>query len=124
MSRALTADLNSQQRQAVTEVKRPLLITAGPGSGKTKTIVHRLAYILDSGLATDNQLFVATFTNRAATELRQRLAGILNQPSATNPRLLPFVGTFHGNAARILRQEGPSLGLPPGFCHFMTSSTA
>src|SRR5579859_7600952 len=105
------AGLNSHQRAAVSHVDGPLLILAGPGSGKTRVIVHRVAYMLDvKGVHPANVLAV-TFTNNTARELRARLDTLVGNDVARGLS----VGTFHANCARWLRRDIKHLGRDPGF---------
>src|SRR5262249_38436967 len=106
--------LNPPQREAVEAVDGPVLIVAGPGSGKTRVIVHRIAHlILSHGVAPWNILAV-TFTNKAAREMRERLDDLLavKRADAIN------VGTFHAQCARILRRDGGLAGIDPRFAIF------
>jgi DNA helicase-2/ATP-dependent DNA helicase PcrA len=103
--------LNPAQRLAVTTTDGPLLIVAGPGSGKTRVIVHRIAYLIqEAGVAPWNVLAV-TFTNKAAKEMRERLDGLLT-PRQINA---VTVGTFHSTCARWLRLDGERIGLDRRF---------
>lgn len=116
MKEHLLEDLNPEQRRAVETTEGPLLILAGAGSGKTKTLTHRMAYLLASGKATPYNILAVTFTNKAAGEMRERVEKLLNQLSiSSNGRLLPFLGTFHSICVRILRQDGEAVGIPRNF---------
>lgn len=110
--------LNPAQKEAVETLEGPLLILAGAGSGKTKTLTHRIANLIAHGVMPSNILAV-TFTNKAANEMRVRLWGIL-EPDADGeidpPRsFMPYMGTFHGIAVRILRIEADVAGLDRNF---------
>lgn len=95
----------------------PLLIQAGAGSGKTKTLTHRIAYLIATHRATPFNILAVTFTNKAAKEMRGRVAMLLGE-SADNRGFMPYMGTFHGICVRILRQDGESIGIPRSFVIF------
>lgn len=110
----LLSGLNEEQKKAVLQTEGPLLIQAGAGSGKTKTLTHRIAYILQNNLAQQQQILAVTFTNKAAKEMRERIAHLLGA-RAENRSLLPWMGTFHGICVRLLRQDGEYIGVPRTF---------
>jgi DNA helicase II / ATP-dependent DNA helicase PcrA len=110
----LLADLNPEQRRAVECTDGPLLILAGAGSGKTKTLTHRIAYILGSQKATPYNILAVTFTNKAAGEMRERVAKLLGQDQQ-NRGFMPYMGTFHSICVRLLRQDGEYNAIPRNF---------
>lgn len=109
--------LNPEQKRAVETTNGPLLILAGAGSGKTKTLTHRIAHILASNKALPHQILSVTFTNKAAREMRERLASLLGQPPETRS-LVPYMGTFHSICVKLLRQDGSYAEVPPNFIIF------
>jgi DNA helicase-2/ATP-dependent DNA helicase PcrA len=113
----LLTDLNPEQRRAVETTEGPLLIQAGAGSGKTKTLTHRIAYIIAAQKATPFNILAVTFTNKAAREMRERVAGLLGQ-DARNRSFMPFMGTFHSICVRILRQDGEHVDISRSFVIF------
>jgi len=113
----LLEGLNSEQRRAVETTEGPLLIQAGAGSGKTKTLTHRIAYIIASHKATPYNILAVTFTNKAAKEMRVRVAELLGE-NAENRSFMPYMGTFHGICVRLLRQDGEHIGIPKSFVIF------
>jgi DNA helicase II / ATP-dependent DNA helicase PcrA len=94
-------ELNEHQKQAAVQTEGPVLIIAGAGSGKTKTITHRLAYLMATGISADN-IIALTFTNKAAEEMKNRVANILEKKTLEYDK--PFVGTFHRLGVKILRE--------------------
>lgn len=113
----LLQGLNPEQQRAVTTTEGPLLIQAGAGSGKTKTLTHRIAYLIARHLATPYNILAVTFTNKAAKEMRERIAHLLKE-DAGNRGFMPFMGTFHGICVRLLRQDGEHIGVPRNFVIF------
>ncbi len=113
----LLTGLNPEQRRAVETTEGPLLIQAGAGSGKTKTLTHRIAYIIANHKATPYNILSVTFTNKAAKEMRERVARLLGE-RADNRSFMPYMGTFHSICVRLLRQDGEHIGLPRNFVIF------
>ena len=106
----LVAELNSAQREAVLHTNGPLLVLAGAGSGKTRVIAHRIAYlILERGVQPD-RLVAVTFTNKASAEMRDRVQSLLGVQGFGS-----WIGTFHALCLRMLRRDGERIGLEPGF---------
>ncbi len=109
--------LNPEQRRAVETTEGPLLIQAGAGSGKTKTLTHRIAYLIQTSQATPYSILAVTFTNKAAREMRERVAALLGQ-AADNRGFMPYMGTFHSICVRLLRMDGEHIGIPRSFVIF------
>ena len=103
-------DLNDRQREAVLAGDGPVLVVAGPGTGKTKTLTVRLAYLLAERRVAPEALLAVTFTTRAAREMRERLEGLIGSQADR-----VFLGTFHGFCFQLLKTEGHRLDLPPDF---------
>lgn len=108
--------LNEKQKQAVLQTEGPVLILAGAGSGKTKTLTHRIAHLIQKKVSPYTILAV-TFTNKAAKEMRERVAGLLGE-NHENRGFMPYMGTFHSICVRVLRQDGESVGIPKNFVIF------
>jgi len=106
----LLEGLNPQQRAAVTHEGAPLLIVAGAGSGKTRVLAHRIAYLLAARDVRPGQILAITFTNKAAGEMRERVASLVG--ARTNSM---WVSTFHSACVRILRREASHVGLKSTF---------
>jgi len=102
--------LNEAQRQAVSAPPQPMLVIAGAGSGKTRVLVHRAAWLIDVNGISPQSLLAVTFTNKAAAEMRGRIESLLNMP--VNHL---WIGTFHGLAHRLLRRHWQEAGLPQNF---------
>lgn len=117
MQNDLFAGLNPEQQRAVETTEGPLLILAGAGSGKTKTLTHRIAHLIASRKATPFNILAVTFTNKAAKEMRARVAELTGE-NAENRSFMPFMGTFHGICVRILRQDGEHVHVPRNFVIF------
>ncbi len=103
--------LNPPQRDAVTATTGPVLVVAGAGSGKTRVIAHRIAYLLGVEGVDPRRVLAVTFTNKAAEEMRRRVEELV-LPAGIRP---PLVATFHSTCVRILRQRAAAAGLPPSF---------
>ena len=114
-----TDGLNGEQARAVTHGDGPLLILAGAGSGKTKTLTHRIAYLIGELKVFPSRILAVTFTNKAAKEMRQRLAKLLDEET-DNRQFMPWMGTFHSICVRILRMDGTHIGLDKRFLIYDT----
>ncbi|MDX1608363.1 MAG: UvrD-helicase domain-containing protein [Candidatus Spechtbacterales bacterium] len=113
----LLSSLNQKQKEAVKHTEGPLLILAGPGSGKTKTLTHRVAYLISKGIHPRNILAV-TFTNKAAAEMKERVIELLSRQQEADGKIqsgVPLIGTFHSICVRILRENASLLGYTSSF---------
>ena len=107
---SLTRGLNDRQREAVTHAGSPLLILAGAGSGKTRVLTHRIAYLLATGRARAGEILAITFTNKAAAEMRERAGALVGDDARRM-----WVSTFHSACVRLLRYEHEAAGLSSSF---------
>jgi DNA helicase-2/ATP-dependent DNA helicase PcrA len=118
----ILAELNEKQKEAVLTTKGPVLILAGAGSGKTKALTHRIAYLIKEKKVVPYSILAVTFTNKAAKEMTERVVTLLGKnytaPKVFNRSFLtnfPAMGTFHSICARILREDGHYLGYKRSF---------
>jgi Superfamily I DNA and RNA helicases len=110
--------LNEKQREAVTTTEGPVMIIAGPGSGKTRALTHRIAYLLATGKAQPRDVLALTFTNKAAGEMQERVEALVGDDAKGM-----WVSTFHSAFARLLRREGDKLGYSKDFSIYDTSDS-
>src|SRR4051794_11615075 len=108
--------LNPEQREAVLHTEGPLLILAGAGSGKTRVITFRIAYLIGNGHAAPDEVLAVTFTNKAAGEMRERVQAVLGEDANG-----VWLSTFHSLCARLLRREAPHIGLSRDFVIYDSS---
>lgn len=113
MDHSIVAGLNDAQKSAVLHNDGPLLILAGAGSGKTKTLTHRIARLLAAGVPS-GAILAVTFTNKAAREMRERLAHLTGE-NADNRSFMFWMGTFHSICVKMLRFDGEHIGIPRNF---------
>ncbi len=110
------SSLNDKQLQAVTAPLGPVLVLAGAGSGKTRVLTFRIAYLIEQGLVSPDQILAVTFTNKAAKEMQTRVMKLLaGETDAKKVGTQPTLGTFHSIGARMLRKEIHQLGYSPNF---------
>ena len=114
----MLSSLNPVQREAVEYISGPELVIAGAGSGKTRVLTHKVAYLMQQGLHAGN-ILALTFTNKAAREMKERIVRLLPDGDA---RYL-WMGTFHSIAARILRTEAEAIGYTRDFTIYDTSDS-
>lgn len=116
----ITDTLNAEQKEVVTHISGPLLVLAGAGSGKTKALTHRVAFLMAEKLISGNNILAVTFTNKAAQEMRARVEKLL--ATVTTPISgTPMLGTFHSLCARFLRSDIHHLGFQPNFVIYDTN---
>lgn len=110
MAQSLLNDLNEKQQEAVAHTDGPILIMAGAGSGKTRVLTYRVAYLISEKHVSPHEILMVTFTNKAAQEMKDRIRHLLGATSD-----MPFAGTFHALCVRILRRDGKTIGISPDF---------
>lgn len=118
MDSTILQDLNTKQQEAVKQTEGPVLILAGAGSGKTRTLVHRIAYLIREKKVQPSSVLAVTFTNKAAGEMKQRVEQLLKtnfNPSQLFNANQPWVGTFHSFCVRVLRKEIGIMGYDNNF---------
>ncbi|HWI08916.1 MAG TPA: UvrD-helicase domain-containing protein [Solirubrobacteraceae bacterium] len=111
----IVAALNPEQARAVTTTEGPLLILAGAGSGKTRVLAHRVAYLIGARRVRPWQILAVTFTNKAAAEMRARILALVGESGRE-----VAMGTFHSLCARVLRRDGAAIGVDPRFAIYDT----
>ncbi len=111
--------LNPEQQEAVLATDGPVLIIAGPGSGKTRTLTHRIAYLIANGKARSSEIIALTFTNKAAREMKERILRLVGEERAKGM----WMGTFHSMFARVLRREADHIGYTSDFSIYDTDDT-
>ncbi|MDQ6752072.1 MAG: DNA helicase PcrA [Actinomycetota bacterium] len=114
----LLVGLNPEQEEAVRHAGAPLLIVAGAGSGKTRVLSHRIAYLMATGRAHHGQILAITFTNKAAAEMRERIEGLVGDRAKNM-----WISTFHSSCVRILRREAKNVGLNSNFSIYDSADT-
>ena len=107
----LLDDLNKEQKEAVLNTEGPNLIVAGAGSGKTRVLTTKLAYIISEKKAWPNQILCVTFTNKAAKEMQNRVLNFIKGQSSA----VPWLGTFHSISVKFLRRHAEALGFRSNF---------
>jgi DNA helicase-2/ATP-dependent DNA helicase PcrA len=110
----LLESLNSSQKEAVTTTEGPVLVIAGAGSGKTKTLTHRVVYLIQEKNIAPQNILAVTFTNKASMEMKERITKLLKESSGGLSGF-PHIGTFHNICAKILRKEIDRLGYEKTF---------
>ena len=118
-SNDLIQNLNPEQKEAVTHIDGPLLVVAGAGSGKTRVLTNRIAYLIEEHDVSPYQILAITFTNKAAAEMVSRVSKIVG-PVANKM----WVSTFHSACSRILRYDGDVVGVKNGFTIYDTTDAA
>src|SRR4030042_5668424 len=119
MIMSILENLNENQRKAVTHTEGPLLILAGAGSGKTRVITHRIAYLVSEKKVYPTGIFAVTFTNKATEEMRNRIMKLIGPQGSS-----VFIKTFHSASVYILRRYGDRIGIASSFSIYDQSDQA
>lgn len=118
MNNRFTTSLNTDQRRALLSTDGPNLILAGAGSGKTRVLTHKVAYLIEEKKVNPSNILMVTFTNKASLEMKERISVLLTTQTQGGSFRLPHAGTFHALSAKILRMEGEHIGIPRHFSIF------
>ncbi len=118
-SEVIFSGLNKAQQEAVETLSGPILILAGAGSGKTKTLTHRIANLIQNGVRPE-EILAVTFTNKAAREMRERLWKLVGGTGEVSWNFMPYMGTFHGICVKLLRIESEAAGLDKNYVIYDT----
>lgn len=113
--------LNPKQQEAIETVNGPILILAGAGSGKTRTLTQKVSHLIQNKYASPENILAVTFTNKAASEMKERIAQILGIQEQWEKYYLPWVGTFHSMCVQILKRDGQSIGISRYFSIYDTT---
>lgn len=123
--------LNPQQIEAVKHLDGPALVVAGPGSGKTRVLTHRVAYLIQEKKIPETNILCVTFTNKAADEIKTRVSALLSDRTTfvgaagtLTETKLPWSGTFHSICSKILRKDGRETGIPPSYVIYDTDDSS
>jgi DNA helicase-2/ATP-dependent DNA helicase PcrA len=114
--------LNPQQVEAVRHLNGPALVVAGPGSGKTRVLTHRVAYLIEECSISETNILCVTFTNKAASEIKTRVSALLSNSDGDTK--LPWGGTFHSICSKILRKDGYEIGIEPSYVIYDTDDSS
>src|SRR6267143_958053 len=114
---AFLADVNPKQHEAIKAVQGPVMVVAGPGSGKTRVLTYRIAHLMSIGVPA-YQILALTFTNKAAREMKDRVTNLVSEKSKSL-----WMGTFHSMFARILRSECEKIGFQRNFSIYDTQDS-
>lgn len=115
MKDTILGNLNKAQQKALIQTDGPMLILAGAGSGKTRVLTHKVAYLILEKEVDGSNILMVTFTNKAATEMKERINNLLLSNKDHVSANLPFAGTFHSLCAKILRKEGKAMGISENY---------
>src|SRR3989344_4855561 len=115
MNSPILNELNVDQQKAAAQTDGPVLILAGAGSGKTRVLTYRVAYLIAEKHVSPHNVLMLTFTNKAAGEMKDRIRKLLTAIAGSTTYDLPYAGTFHSLCVRILRKDGQNIGIAPDF---------